>query len=281
MIRLSDILLSSVLVISCREGAHTSFSSFEESTDENSDMLGGAGSTSSTALPSLDEARDGIAWRNNPPDEEVEYATEVRMYAACEFNPVQISFAANRQHPVGCEYIAPIAARDNDGDYYEVAVPFEWTSLHPEINLACLNGSTDNFCWPISTTDALDTVDGEEPCGLITACAQNSCPPEANDCEPEVCASVHTCSVVNIEGGWTLSWPDGATTIFSLTQVGRGFQDTSSNVRRGFILERHVTFEIDDYLFDGDFSLDRQTLSGTVTDLMGFAPAGSWSATRL
>jgi hypothetical protein len=210
------------------------------------------------------------------------FATEVFLNAGCEINPSSMSFASRRQAPMTCEHIVATAAGDVNGDYSDIALPFSWTSSSSAIEIHCLNGPNDNFCWPVSATDIFDTADNEEPCGTVTACAHNTCPPNAASCQTELCATVDVCAIVNIEGAWQFSWqgtdPD---TTFFFTQTGRMFEDEWSDLDVGIIQGDHVFLEWGDYFFEGTISPDRMTISGTATDQITLSPAGTWTAAFL
>jgi hypothetical protein len=288
MNRIPYLVSACFVVLACREtpsaqrDLHLQPIENEEGGASSEENIVGGETSASPPLSSFSRILDRATSLPEQTDAVEEYATDVSLNAGCTIDPATMEFAAKRQEPMLCEHTIAIAARDVDGDYCEVVVPFVWTSSSPLIEIHCLNGTDDNFCWPSSAVDIFDSPDGEEPCGTVTTCAQNTCPADATDCMPEICTSVDVCAIVNIEGAWRFSWqtlpPD---TVFFFTQTGRMFEDEWSDLDVGRIEGNHISFEWGDYLFEGTISPDRKTISGTATDQIVMSHSGPWSATLL
>lgn len=237
-----------------------------------------------------DTWRDFPQWFNDePPDtlptgqEPQEYATDVVVIAGCETNPNNMAVAAQHQTEALCEHIVMLAARNDDGDFYEIGLPFVWDVMDPEVvALPFSFGPQDNYALPIGMYDTFD-FDGEnEPQTKVIGCAINTCPdPRPADCADLVCASAKVLSVINLEGGWTLSgttFDDGADT--ALMQDGRTFKDMNAGVKHGFVNGTAVQFDIDDYRYEGTIAPDRNHMGGQVWELMTLTLVGDWEAER-
>jgi len=212
-----------------------------------------------------------------------DYATDVYLNAGCDLNPPTAAVAANHATESLCEHVIGIAARNDDGDFYEIGVPFEWTVEHPALlGLVCQNGPSDNFCRPFGAHDLFDGDGEAEPSTAVWGCAVNDCPdPRPADCADLVCRSVTIVTVVNLEGAWSFTDPmTEAPVLLTIAQDGRTFEDQDGLIEHGTVFGATVGFESGDYLYEGILSSDRSAMSGTVTDLLTLSTAGVWSAVR-
>lgn len=220
------------------------------------------------------------AWPNI--SQEATYATEVFIYAGCESNPPTVLVVKGQQNQDACANLIAIAARYDNGDYYEVEAQFDWYVTEPNvISLTFPYGPHDNLCQIHGLTDIFDSQGDAEPQTIVSACAANLCPDQKPaDCQDQVCAEMVYVSVVNLEGTWLMT---GATfeadAEMNPTQNGRRFKDQANGVKDGRVLGTAVRFEIDDYLYQGIFT-DRDHIQGEVTELMGDSTMGSWQAER-
>lgn len=215
-------------------------------------------------------------------EEPQEFTTIVYLNAACDMNPSTMAVVAGRTEPALCEHIIGIPIFEYDGEMFELAREFDWSSeAAGDISISCKSGPHDDFCWAVGHHDLFDMWDGMEPSSFIMACTNNTCTDEMPYCQPIVCSSVMVYSVVNLEGTWTLAWssvPGGETV--TLTQEGRLFGDAATHVKNGFVDGAHVSFDQGDYHFEGDLTSDRTHMNGEMWDLIMGSPAGSWSMTR-
>jgi len=226
-----------------------------------------------------------ITPRPDVPSEDVPvYATDLLLNAGCMMNPEEMAVIAKHDPPSLCEHIVATPAQNADGDFFEVAAAISWTIEDESvISLECVNGPDDNSCAVHGLSDLFDVKNGKEPCTLVTACALNECPdPSPSDCMASVCSSATVCSVVNIEGGWSLDWPSFQNgSVASFAQYGRWFEDDPFDIDEGFVDGDSVSFTWGDYAFEGTLSADRATITGSATDLITFSSPTDWSATRL
>ncbi|MBU2509005.1 hypothetical protein KKE33_01315 [Patescibacteria group bacterium] len=229
----------------------------------------------------------GIAEKKSPqyPEEEiVEYVTHIIVNAGCEIDPVEIAVAKENGLDSMCERIIMTAAMNNDGDFYEVATPFEWYVQKTDVvNLKCLNGPHDNFCWPIGMKDIFDSSNGYEPKTQVAACVVNECPDSnPDDCEKVICASVTVATVVNLSGEWKLS---GATfdegKLLDIEQSGRSFHDDALSLKHGEIHGALLQFNINDTVYYGTVNPYRNLIQGQAIDLMSMNNIGKWYAERI
>lgn len=215
-------------------------------------------------------------------DEQQEYATDLRLTAGCVVDPLEMAVASGHENEEPCESVLATPMMNMDGDFFEVAAEFQWTVQGDgAIQLHCLNGPSDNHCWPIASKNVFDNENGAEPAALVTACAVNHCPePQPDDCAQTICASVTVKVAVNVEGPWIFM---GATldpkTPATLSQVGREFEDKTVGIR-GSVLGMSVRFEYGDYAYEGVVEKGEETMVGTVTDLITSGYAGEWWAIR-
>ncbi len=218
----------------------------------------------------------------NTPDEE--YATDVYLNSGCDINPAIAAVATQHQTEALCEHVIGMAIDGSDGDTVEIGRPFSWqTSDATVITVACKNGPSDNYCKPIGMYDVIDGDGVNEPCAVITACALNDCSdPPPLDCMDEVCRSVTVCSIVNIEGVWSLQdVMNDAQNIIHLLQDGRRFQENVTGVKHGYISGTSIYFEIGDYTYQGTISENRNHIQGAVHDSIFDMFVGTWSADRV
>ena len=225
--------------------------------------------------PSLDpvEPEDG---------ELTEYATDLYVIAGCNANPEEHLVTDYASMPV-CGNVTIIPWRNNDGDTYEVAAPFSWSVDDPVgFNLEFPLGETNNLIRPVTTGETL-TEAGEERTTILHACAYNDCPtPIPDDCVETLCVDLPLVAVAQIGGTWTFNSSQHDGTPVLISQDGRAFSsEFGTDVEDGFVQDVFVTFESGDYQFDGTLSIDGLSMSGTITELMGLNPAGSWFAVRI
>ncbi|MEO5928154.1 MAG: hypothetical protein ABIO72_05520 [Patescibacteria group bacterium] len=211
-----------------------------------------------------------------------EFISYVYLNAACDMNPESMDVVAGRTAPAPCEHIIALGVVDDHGDTYDVGCEFDWSSAAAaDISISCKNSPHDDFCWAVGHHDVFDSWNGNEPSSFVMACVNNVCANEPPDCQPIVCNSVVVHSIVNLEGTWANSWasaPENETLTF--IQDGRLFKDPVAHAQNGTVYGTHVTFNYGDYLFEGDL-LDRNTITGNVTELMTDTSAGSWTMTRV
>jgi hypothetical protein len=218
-----------------------------------------------------------------PTEDAPVYATDLHLNAGCMGNPDEFAVIAKHDPPSLCEHIVATPAQNADGDFFEVAAAISWTIEDTTvISLECENGSDDNSCTVRGLSDIFDAGNNEEPCTLLTACALNECPtPAPPDCAAMVCRSVTVCSVVNIEGTWSLDWSsfqEGS--LASFAQYGRWFEDGAFPLDEGFILGDSISFPWGEYTFSGMLDKDRSTIKGEVQNILTDSPAGPWKAVR-
>lgn len=212
-----------------------------------------------------------------------DYATDVLITAGCEMNPDTAAVAKQHGNPSLCEHVVATPARNDDGDFYEVASSFLWGIADADVaDVPCMGQENDGYCHATGKEDVFDTGDEEEPATLVMACAVNHCPdPRPPDCADLVCASVTIASVVNLEGAWILN---GATfdppLVMSPAQDGRSFADATIGLQDGAVDGTSVSFSIGDYLYEGTFAGDRDHLQGEAWELMTLSSVGAWSAER-
>lgn len=234
--------------------------------------------------PPLHDATDASDGGSDPGDPvPAEYATDVYLNAGCEMNPPDAAVAANHATEALCEHVIGIAARNDDGDFYEIGAPFEWTVENPTIlDLVCLNGPSDDFCRPVASHDIFDGGDEIEPSTVVWGCVVNDCPdPRPDDCADLVCRSVTVVSVVNLEGEW--SFTDAMTedsVPLTILQDGRAIEESNGFIKNGSVYGAIVNFESGDYLYEGTVSPDRSSMGGTAIELITLTDAGNWSAIR-
>lgn len=215
--------------------------------------------------------------------EKAMYATDVVMLADCQQWASTASVAKEHSESAVCEKIIPIAAQNDDGDFYEVGMPFAWTVYQPEaIELQLPFGTQNNYGVPIGLADLFDADGDEEPSSIIQACAINDCPiPRPQDCEDSVCASVLISSVVNIEGDWLIQESNLQDKKLTLTQDGRSFEDATLEVIGGNIQNRTVNFKLGPYLYTGLLTPDRAGMSGAKYESATSLFVSPWSALRI
>jgi len=226
-----------------------------------------------------DDPPDTLPTGQDPQD----YATDVVVTADCEMNPMEMAVAKQHQTDTPCEHIVMTAAGGGGGDFYEIGLPFSWSVVDPTVvELFFPFGPDGNYATPIGKLDTFDLDGAVEPRTAVWACAMNGCPdPRPADCNDLVCATVNVLSVVNVEGSWILAgatFDDGAAA--DLTQDGRTFKDTWTGVKKGSVIGAFVSFEIDDYLYQGIIAPDRNHLKGQVWDSIGSNLLGDWRAER-
>ncbi len=217
-----------------------------------------------------------------------EYVTEMRIVTGCGVDdPDTVSVAKNHAAASGCERISVTLLRNDDGDLYEVAAPVQWSITNVQaVSLNCLNGPQDDLCHLLGHQDSFDTdPEGDsEPMTDLNICALNSCPtPQPADCEPKICMSLSVASVVNIEGTWVFNpnmMPPGQSV--SILQDGRSFSDAWVGIKNGLVQGKAVSFELDDYIYLGQFYPDRNHMTGVVIDqLNNNSVLGNWTAVRI
>lgn len=213
-----------------------------------------------------------------------DYATDVLINAGCEMNPADAAVAKGHDVPALCEHITAIPARNDDGDFYEVASPFIWGVSNTAVaDVPCVHETNDGACYAAGKLDLFDTGGDDEPTTAVMACAVNTCPdPRPPDCADLVCAAVMIASVVNLEGTWVLH---GATfdppLVTTPVQDGRAFADATIGLDHGAVDGISVRFEIDDTLYEGTFAGDRDHLQGEAWETMTLSSVGTWSAERV
>jgi hypothetical protein len=235
---------------------------------------------SASHLP-LDQSLD---LEKSQPDEtsESEYATDLYVIAGCNANPEEHLVASYASMPV-CGNVTIIPWRNNDGDTYEVAAPFSWSVDDPVgFNLEFPLGETNNLIRPFVVGPPL-TESGQERTTILHACATNDCPtPIPDDCVETLCVDLPLVAVARIGGTWIITSSQHNGTPVHISQDGRAFSsEIGTDVEDGFVQDVFVTFESGDYQFDGTLSSDGFSMSGTITELMGMSPAGSWFAVRI
>lgn len=212
-----------------------------------------------------------------------EYVTDILIYAGCDPDLPEVAIA--KDHAAnGCERIVLTPAHGTNGDSYEVAASFDWQVEDPAfVQLECLNGPHDNFCWPHGLEDAFDLDGQSDPTTMVTACVHNDCPlPQPTDCQNTLCVSIAVSVVPNIEGIWSLT-SDAFVGLdqMELTQVGRSFGDSWIGVKHGSVAGPNIHFVIDDYLYEGQLLPNRVQMTGTITEMLGLTYVGNWQALRL
>ncbi len=218
----------------------------------------------------------------NPSDEE-EYATDLLLYANCKPGAWQIAIPQGQTNDSGCNQIMLTAARNANGDFYEVGASFDWGAAYPsQIDLSDPWSMKHGIVTLMTTTDLFSNIKQEEPMTSVVGCIQNQCavPPQP-DCADMLCVMVEVTSVVNVEGEWSL---EGAMispgTIVQLVQSGRSISDLSSLISHGHVSNTDVDFTIGDYGYRGTLAENRVHLFGSVKDLLSDTVIGSWSALR-
>jgi hypothetical protein len=212
------------------------------------------------------------------------YANGVYAYAGCVSDGTHVTVAAHHAAPSECEKIVLTSYYTHDGDLEEWGVPFAWATTDTNIlDIGCLAGPNDNFCWPIGLQDAFDTADTLPPEAEIIACAVNTCPdPAPEDCLPMICTGFTVEVAVNVEGPWLLmdQMMENGLPV-NLVQDGKSFADPILHLDDGKVDGTTVNFELGDYAYSGVIASDRLSMQGLVFDLIVDSPAGTWSATRL
>ncbi|MFH1077679.1 MAG: hypothetical protein V1745_00135 [Patescibacteria group bacterium] len=220
-------------------------------------------------------------------DVEETFATDVWLTPGCDTLDGIVPVTARHEHESSCETLHALAVMGTpEGDTFQVGAYFLWASLHPDIiSPPVAHGSMRDLSSLHANQDVFDMGGTDEPTSTVIACAVNDCPTDGSDvglCQEMACATATVASVVNLEGTWSLTGPTiPSETIFDPIQHGRDFSDTALDVWRGRIHGAVIRFEIGDYQFDGHILSDRNTLSGTVTELMTYSAIGPWSATRI
>ncbi len=222
----------------------------------------------------------------DPAPEMKGYATDVLLNAGCEMNPLSMAVAKGHTMPALCEHIVGIAAQNQDGDFNQIGAKFNWGVTDPTVvDVPCRNMPNTGFCFGVGKQDIFDVGGSTEPSTDVIACALNTCPdPRPSDCSDMVCNVVTVASVINLEGAWFMAGPDlnlNPGTVVHLTQDGRSFVDPQVGVKQGNITGTAVSFKIDDVLYTGEISWDRDFISGEVVDQLSSTSLGSWSAERM
>lgn len=217
-------------------------------------------------------------------EEQGPYANGVYAYAGCISDGTHVTVAAHHAAPSECEKIVLTSYYTHDGDMEEWGVPFAWATTNTNaLDIGCLAGPSDNFCWPIGLQDAFDTADNLPPEAEIIACAINTCPdPAPEDCLPMMCSGFTVEVAINVEGGWLLmdQMTENGLSV-NLIQDGASFVDPVTHLDDGKINGTTINFELGDYAYSGVILSDRASMQGLVFDLIVGSPAGAWSATRL
>ncbi|MBP9869675.1 hypothetical protein KBC59_03920 [Patescibacteria group bacterium] len=211
-----------------------------------------------------------------------EYATDLYVIAGCNANPEEHLVTDYASMPV-CGNVKIIPWQNDDGDTYEVAAPFSWSLDDPVgFGLEFPLGETNNLIRPFVVGPPL-TESGQERTTILHACATNDCPtPIPDDCVETLCVDLPLVAVAGIGGTWTFNSSQHDGTPVLISQDGRAFSsEFGTDVEDGFVQDVFVTFESGDYQFDGTLSSDGFSMSGTITELMGMNPAGSWFAVRI
>lgn len=215
------------------------------------------------------------------------FTTDVRLTPGCDTLDGIVPVAARHDHESFCETLHALAIMGTpEGDAFQVGAYFFWASLRPDIvSPPVAHGSMHDLASLHTNRDIFDADGTDEPTSTVIACALNDCPTDGSDvglCQEMACATATVASVINLEGTWSLTGPTiPSGTTFNPIQHGRDFSETSLGAWRGRVHGTTVRFEIGDYQFDGHILPDRDTLSGTVTELMTYSAIGPWSATRI
>lgn len=216
-----------------------------------------------------------------PSDEE--YVTDVLIYAGCTSGAWQINVPYLQLNNNGCNSIFLTAARNQDGDFYEVATSFNWGITKPTLVDVQYPIGLHHGAVTIQTLKDLFLVtQQEEPMTSIVGCIKNSCPiPRPADCSDMLCAMVEVTSVINLEGEWSLEGEMiDPGTVVQLVQTGRDITDVLSLVKHGYVTNADVDFTIGDYGYHGTLAENRVHIFGSVKDLLSDTIIGSWTASR-
>lgn len=218
----------------------------------------------------------------NPSDEE-EYATDLLLYANCKPGAWQIAIPQGQANGSGCNQIMITAARNANGDFYEVGASFDWGVAYPsQVVLSDPWNMKHGVATVMTTTDLFSNIKQEEPMTSVVGCMKNQCavPPQP-DCVDMLCMMVEVTSVINIEGEWSLEgMMINPGTALQLVQSGRDVSDLSSLISHGHVSNASLDFTIGDYGYHGVLAQNHVHLSGSVKELLTDTVIGSWSASR-
>jgi hypothetical protein len=211
------------------------------------------------------------------------YATELYVYAGCTYDPEEIAVAKNHAMASPCENITLTAGMEQDFDVYQIPANVVWNSNYPDnVTVACKEDTGNTSCWLRGHRDIFDTHGVDEPKSYLTACVYNMCDPEwGNSCPSKLCAQIEAFSVVNLEGEWDFAGSTFGHFGLLLVQDGRRFTDAEGYIEHAYLSKRNVSFDIDDFHYEGAFYPDADHLAGYVWEIMTDTPVGSWSAERL
>jgi hypothetical protein len=211
-----------------------------------------------------------------------DYTTNILLLPGCDPDG-RIAVAKQHVSASPCEEIAVDAVHMSSSNIASIEANFDWSVSDSAVAVMnCSNNLHGNSCAPVGLRDLFDGDNATEPRTAARVCVTNDCPsPKQNNCPESLCLLVPVDVVVNLEGTWSLvstSFPQNA--LVKLTQDGRHFYDFSNGVKNGQVRGADLSFHIDDYLYSGTIAPDRSSIYGTIWELLGDSPIGTWQATR-